>query len=222
QGNDHRGDDGSADVSEEHEQHGDDENGSFQEVLFDRGDGLVDEHGPVIDGNSLDARRQRLVDDLHLLVDGSGDRTAVLAEQHEDCAEHDFLPVLRCRATSELTPQANFCNVTDADRQSLRGAYDDLIEVLDAPHLSGRPDKVLLPASFDVARTDVGVVALERRYHVLQAQAVRGQLLEIRCDLELTLEAANRVDFGNARHISQLRLDDPVLDFPEVRGRIQR
>ena len=33
-------------------------------------------------------------------------------------------------------------------------------------------------------------------------------------------EATDRVDFGDTRHVAQLRLDDPVLDFAQVGRRI--
>ena len=74
QRNDQRGDQGRADVAEEQEQHGDDQHRAFEQVLLDGGDGLVDQHRPVVDGDCLDAWRQRAVDLYHLLVHRLRDR----------------------------------------------------------------------------------------------------------------------------------------------------
>ena len=57
QGNDHCGDNRCPDIAQEQEQNHDDQDGAFGEVLFDRVDGLVHQHRPVIYGHRLHAFR---------------------------------------------------------------------------------------------------------------------------------------------------------------------
>ena len=55
---------------------------------------------------------------------------------------------------------------------------------------------------------------------MFQSDSVRGHALRIGRYLILFGEATDRVDLGNASNVSQLRLDDPVLDFTQVGRRV--
>ena len=74
--------------------------------------------------------------------------------------------------------------------------------------------------TLDEAGADVGVVTFERNYKLFQSDSVRGHALRIGRYLILFGEATDRVDLGNASNVSQLRLDDPVLDFTQVGRRV--
>ena len=155
----------------------------------------------------------------HLLVDGARDRAAVLADQHEHRAQHDLL------AVSVAAPVRSSCpSSTSATSRTRTGVtaccHDDVAHVVHARHLSGRPDQVLLAAPLDVARAHVRVVALERFDHVLQAQASARLRGSGKARPVLLLEAADGVDLGDAGHVAELRLDDPVLDLAQVGGRV--
>jgi len=72
----------------------------------------------------------------------------------------------------------------------------------------------------DVTGTDVSVVALQRCNKVSQRELVSGQAFWIGRNLILLGKPANGIDFGDPRNIAQLRLDDPVLNHPQVGRRI--
>ena len=59
-----------------------------------------------------------------------------------------------------------------------------------------------LAAVLDVARAEVAVVAGERRFEVVERQAVAGELVRIGVDVELLHHAAPRVDVGDAGQVS--------------------
>ena len=222
QRNHHGRDDGRADIAEEQEQDGDHQHGAFEQVFLHRIDGLVDQHRAVIHGDGVHAFRQAAVDLDHLLVDRLRDGAAVLPDQHEDRAEHHFAAVFRGRARAQLAPQHHVGHVADADRHALHIGDDDVGEVVFRCHLARRAYQQLLALPFDIAGAHVAVVAFERRHHVLQADAVGGQFFRVGRHLVLLGVAADGIDFRHARDIAQLRLDDPVLDFAQVRRRVRR
>jgi hypothetical protein len=81
---------------------------------------------------------------------------------------------------------------------------------------------VLFAPTFDIAGTDVGVIALERLDQVLQRQAVGHQAVRDGRHQEFLDVAADAVDLGHPRYGAQLRLDDPVLDLAQIHGRVGR
>ncbi|MNN58665.1 hypothetical protein D3C81_1737220 [compost metagenome] len=78
----------------------------------------------------------------------------------------------------------------------------------------------MLTIAFDVARTDVGVVSLQAADQVAQCQPVGCKALGVGGNLVFLGEAADGIDFRHPRYIAQLWLDDPVLDHPQIGGRI--
>jgi hypothetical protein len=64
---DRGGDERRADIAEQQEQHDDDEQRAFDQVLLDRRDGRIDQLGAVIDRLGEHVGRQRLVDLVELL-----------------------------------------------------------------------------------------------------------------------------------------------------------
>ncbi|MOA13051.1 hypothetical protein D3C78_1330820 [compost metagenome] len=84
-----------------------------------------------------------------------------------------------------------------------------------------RANQQLFAATLDVTGTDVGVVALQGGQQVTQGQLVGRQALGVGGNLVFLGEATNGVDLRHPTNIAQLWLDDPVLDFPQVGGRIR-
>ncbi len=68
----------------------------------------------------------------------------------------------------------------------------------------------------DEAGAGAEVVALERGQHVVEAQAVRREQLDVGDHVVLLHVAAVHVDLGDARDALQLRPDDPILDGAEI------
>ena len=99
---------------------------------------------------------------------------------------------------------------------------NDLFQVLQALGLPGDPDEILLAIAFDVARAHIGVIAGQRRNHIVDSEPISREPLRPRRHVILTLEAADSVDLRNAWDVTQLRLDDPILKRSDPRrGRCQ-
>ncbi|EKD97782.1 MAG: hypothetical protein ACD_23C00746G0002 [uncultured bacterium] len=160
QGDDHCRDDGGTDVAQKKEQDHDHEDGTFQQVLLHRTDGLVNEHRTVIDGHRVDSVRKTLVDLHHLLAHGLRDGSAVFADQHEHCPENHFAAVVCGCASAQLPANTHFRHVPDAHGHAVDTAEDHVADVFQGLHLSWRPDEVLLAALFDITRADIAIVAL--------------------------------------------------------------
>ncbi len=87
------GDEGGAEVAQHQEQHDDDQERAFDQVLLDRPDGRLDQPGAVVDRARHDAvgqRRRDLVEPRRHALRG---RPAVLADQQHGGADHGFLAV---------------------------------------------------------------------------------------------------------------------------------
>ena len=215
-----RGEQGGAPVAEQREQHDDHQHRAFEQVLRDRRDGLVHQRRAVVDGLRDHALRQRAVDLRKLRRDALRNGAAVLAQQHEHGAQHDFLAVLGGGAGAQFLAQQHLGHVPDADRHIAFGADDDVADFVEGRHLAGRANQVLLAALLDVAGADVGVVPGERFQDVPEVQAVGDQLRGIGGDVELLQVAADGVDLGDAGNVAQLRAHDPVLDGAQLRRRV--
>ncbi|MCY1294889.1 hypothetical protein D9M70_442060 [compost metagenome] len=137
QGDDQCRDDGRAHIAEQHEEHSDDQRGTFKQVLADGGDGPVHQRGAVVDRFGHDAGGKAAVDLRKLLCRARRDGAAVLANEHEYCAQHHFLPVLGGCAVAQLLPQMHRGNVPDADRRAAAGVDHDRCQLFQAGYLAG-------------------------------------------------------------------------------------
>ena len=107
-----RRDERGAQISEEEEQHGDDEQCALEQVLRHRADRPIHEQGAVVDRVDRDARRQGRANQLEPLGHTLRDGPAVLADQHHGRAEHNFLAVLCGSASAQLLADPDGCEVT--------------------------------------------------------------------------------------------------------------
>jgi len=171
QRNDQRRDQCSAQISQEQKQNGNDENSPFNEVLLDRGNRLVDQGDAVVDRHRMDAGWQGPVDFLHALVYRLGHGSAVFPNEHEDRAQHNLSTVVGGRARAQLGAKTHLGNVLDSNRDAIGLFHHDVADVGHVPNLSRCPNQILLPLSFDVAGTQVDVVALQGLHDVRQGQA---------------------------------------------------
>jgi hypothetical protein len=192
----------------------------FEQILLDRRDRLVDQHGPIVHSHRLDAGGQRTIDLRHFLVDGLGYRPTVLADQHEHCTQHDLLAVLRGGTGAQLPSDVNIGDVADANGLPLRRAHDDVAYIVERFDLSRGAYEVLLAAALDVAGADIAVVLVECAHQIRERQPVGSQPFQAGRNQVLLGVAANRIDFGHTGHVAQLRLDHPILNFPQVGGRV--
>ena len=101
-------------------------------------------------------------------------------------------------------------------------ANDNVGDVRCSGDLTGSPNQQLLATALDITGTNVGIVAFKRSDQVSQGELISGQTLGVRGDLVFLREATDGVDLGHAWNIAQLRFDDPILDYPQVGGRVWR
>ena len=222
QWNDEGGDQRGAQIAQEQEQHGHHQCCAFDQIFLDRGDGFVDQVGAVVDRHRFDASGQVAVDVLHAAMHSLRYGAAVFANQHEDGTEYDFAAVVGGGAGAQLATQADFCQIAHTYRLALTAADNDFADIGHALHLARCANQVLLALALDVAGAHIAVVALQRGDDVGHGKAIGGKLFWQWGDQIFLGKAANGVDLGDARHIAQLGLDDPVLNFAQIHGRIRR
>ena len=140
----------------------------------------------------------------------------VLADEHEDCAEHHFLPILRRRSAAELAAFANGRDVANANRYAIAPVENDLFECLEILRLAGHTHEELLAVALDVTGTNVLIVPLDGFDQVIQREAVRQQPCRVRHDMNLPLIAANGIHLSDALRIAQLRPHDPIVQCAQV------
>ena len=127
-----RGDQRRAEVAEQQEQHDDDEQRAFGEVLRDRRDRRVDQLRAVEHGLDRDARRQRSADLLHLARRpprrpcGCSRRSASAPCRRRPRRRSRW----RCRCAVS-PPIADVGDVADAHRHAAARADDDVADLLD-------------------------------------------------------------------------------------------
>ena len=219
QRNDAGCDDRGANVSEQEKQDSDDEQRALDEVLLDCGDRCLDQDGTVVDRARDDTFRQGAFDFLQLRCHALGHAAAVFADQQHGGADDRFLAVQRSGTGAQFLAFPDLGHIADADRHALVRADDDVPDFGDVGDLARRADEVLLAVPLDVSRADICVVGCERRHDIAKRQLVRHQPGRIGKHVKLLLVAADGVDLDDAGHRSQLRLDDPVLNGPQVRRR---
>ena len=177
QRNHHCCDERCTDVTQEQEQDSDNQQSAFDQVLLHRIDGFIDQYGAVIDRLRYDSFRQVAIDLLYALVDSLRYIAAVLTNQHKGGAEHHLLTVFGGSTGTQFFTQPNFSHITDTDRNTIGVLDDDVGDVSDIANLPRGADQELLAAAFNVARTNVGIIALQRNHNVLQAEAMCDQAL---------------------------------------------
>ena len=218
QRNDERRDQRCPQIAQKQEQDRHDQRRPFDQVLLDRGNGLIHQIGAVVHRHGLHAGRQAFVDHLHALMHRLRHGTAVLANQHEHRTQHHFATVVRGSPRTQLATQAHIGQIAHANRLALCRAHDDFANIGNTPHLSRCADQILLALAFDIAGTHIGVVALQRCDDIGQREAIGRQLLRLGRHQIFLGEAANGIDLSHSRHIAQLGLDDPVLDLAQIHG----
>ncbi len=68
----------------------------------------------------------------------------------------------------------------------------------------------------DVAASHVLIILSQGPHHVVEREAVLGELCRVGLGLKLLLQPAPGVDFRNAGHPPQTRPDDPILQRPQL------
>ena len=106
--------------------------------------------------------------------------------------------------------------MADADRRAVDAGNNDVGNVFGRGHLARRANQQLLAIALDIASANVGVIALQRCNQVVEGELVGRQAFGLWCNKVLLGMATDAVDLGHTRHIAQLRLDDPVLNHPQV------
>jgi len=122
----------SADVPEQQKQNNNDEHGANEKIFLDRRNCPVNKFRPVIDRFCDDASRQRLRGFLKLRSDRLCDDAAVLANQHENRAEHDFLAVFCGGASAQFLAHKHVGDIGHAHWHAIAVSNDDGFQVVNA------------------------------------------------------------------------------------------
>ncbi len=214
--NDERGDDRGAEVSEQQQEHEDDERGADHEVGGDGVDRGVDQLRPVQDGPRADARRQRPVDFGELGVGCGRDGAAVAADEHQRGAEHRLAAVDAAGAGPQVATDGDVRNFPDANGDvAMRRDHDiaDLGKLFDP---AGGAHHVALAEALDVIGAARRIIGFDRRNELRDRKTEAGELHRIGLDPVLLDVAADGVGAGDTRDALHLRADDPVLDGAQV------
>ena len=170
EGNDGSGQKRRSDIAQQQQQYRHDQDRPFKEVVAHRGDGLVDQHRTVIDRFRSDTLWQRPGDLGEFGSHGRRDRSAVLADQHDRCAEYRFLAVMGCGAGSQLFTEPHVRYIAHRHRNPVPVGDNDLFDGCDIPDLARRADQILLTVALDIAGTDVSVVLLQCADQIIKGQ----------------------------------------------------
>ena len=207
----HRGEQRRTHVAEHEKQYHNNQNGAFEQVLLHGGDGLVHQYRAVVHGVGGDASRQALVDLRQFRRHVPRHRATVLANKHHCGAEHGFRTVTGRGAGAQLFPVGNLRYIAHCNGHTAAMGHDDALNGRNVRNLARCADQVLLAISLDVPGADVRVVLFECLDHIFKAQVVGKQARRIGGDVELLFIAADRVDFGDAAYLPELRAYYPVL-----------
>ena len=205
-----------ADVSEQQEQHDNDEQRAFQKVLLNGLDRAIDKLGAIIDRRRDDTFRQRSRRLLQTLCNSLSHLAAVLAHEHKHRAEHDLAAVLSCRACPQLFAHGDIGDIDNANRHTGAIGDDDALQVFNALSLAAATNEQLLAIAFDIACANVRIVLSQRLDDIVDAETGCSQTIRPRRHVVLTLITADRVDFSDAGRVAELRADDPVLQRAQI------
>ncbi len=205
-------------VSEQREENRDHEQRALDEVPLHRRDRAIDERGAIVDGPHRDAGREVLADLRELRTGALRDGPAVLADQHEDRAEHRLATVLGRRTGAKLAAECDLGDVGHADRNPTRVPHHHPAHVVEIAKLTRRPNQDLLAVALDVAGAGAEAVLRDRPEEVAERQPVRDEPFRARRDVHLLHEPADAVHLRDAANGAKLRLDHPVLQRPQVGG----
>ena len=164
-----------AEIAQDQEQHDDDQQRAFEQVLLDRPDRGFDQLRAVVD--RLARRRLRAA--------SWRSRRAWLPRAAPRCGCSRRSAAWSCRSRfpcrrawprrcAGLCPSLTSATSPIADRHAAARARRRCRWILgDRAHLARRADQILLAVALDVARADIGVVRRQCRHHVAEGEADR-------------------------------------------------
>ena len=142
---------------------------------------------------------------------------AVFAHEHEAQAEHGFAAAVgRHGSQADFVAGLHVRHVADADRHAVLGGDHDVLDLLQVDRAALAVDQQHPRPDGDAPAADVAVVLLDGLHNLVERQAVLDQPLRVDADLVLLFVAAPAVDLGHAGNGPKLRLDDPVVNGPQL------
>ena len=215
-GNDQRRDDRCPDVAQQQEQDRDHQKRAFDEILLDGRDRRIDQGRPVVDDLRNNSFRQGAANFLEPFGRLGRHGAAVLARAHEHGAHDRFIAVQRRRARSKVTADADRGDVPYANRHSLAGGNDRLLDILDAAEARIDPGEEGFTGPFDEIGPFGEIGRFQRVDHLVERQTVTGQSCGIGLDEILLFEAADGVDTCHTVDRPHERCNHPVLNGSQI------
>ena len=191
----------------------------FNKPVPQIGDGVLDQNGPVVDGDHFHAFRESGLQFVEPRLDPAHDLVDVFARAHHDDAADDLpLAVQLGESAANFRPELDGRDVLNGDRspgsihpeRDLPHVVEPLDVALPAHHELGLRGLEDPPPHVRIAPPD-GVADAGQR-DVVGAQPVR-----VHGDLVLPDEPADAGHLGDSPHRGEFELEEPVLERPQFR-----
>ena len=192
-------------VSQEDEDHHDDEAERQEHRELDVAVRLADRLRAVVEHVHVDARRQLGAELRHEPLDGVGDFDRVGAGLALD-AERDGTLVRVAvvepgRGSLVLDAVDNRSELLEADRRAVAVGHDHRLVLLGVHQLAGRLQRERLVRTDDRAGRDVDVPVPERRFHLVDPDLPRRERVRIELRVHGVLLAAEHLHLRDAAHL---------------------
>ena len=207
-------------MTEEDEEHDDDEGHAEEQVLEHRVRRHFDELAAVVVGNELHPGREQVVlaDVLEPLVHAFQGVRRLSAVAHEDDALDDVRVVVvaddaEARREADLDVRDVLHANGDARGLAVHGrlGHDDVLDVVDVADEADAADVVRLLADDEALAADVGVGVADRLDDLGERDALAAQPVGVDLHVVLLRLAAVARDVDDAVDLLELALEEPVL-----------
>ena len=143
-------------------------------------------------------------------------RRVLILEHVHDAFYRVRVGVFAENALALLMAVCRLAEVAHQDRHAVSLGDDDIAEIVQRAHHADAADNIALLAARDAAAAGIRAVVIDRRDHVVQADAIAKELGRIKLKLILHGESAEIIDVSHAGHLLQCRYNDPALDLRKL------
>src|SRR5215471_5110069 len=184
--------------------------------MTQRTNGSLNQFGPVVERNDMDARRQAGFNLSDFLLHAVNYVFSVFARARYDHAADGFRTVFYKRRRPECIADLDRAEISDKDRRAVMQGDDDVANVVKAsdqpePAHDG-PGTVLRN---DIA-ADVRIARHDGANHGAERQRIASQAIRVDVDLVLLNRATDAGNFRHARHRIQLIANVPILQGSKI------
>ena len=207
-----------ADIAEQQKQYDDDQKRAFDQILFDGGNGGVDQLGPVVDRLGKNIWRQRFVDIDQFVGDAGSHDPAVFADQHQDGGNDRFGTHATARPGAHGAADHDVAYIAHPHRNTCPGGHDRVLNILDRLQPRVGADEETFPGAAHIVGASRHIRPLQGVCQFGNRQTIGGKRVQLGLDQILFHITAVGIDAGNAQNIAHLRANDPILHRAQIGG----